>query len=508
MAEGAVTRTLVVARPLTLMLPFSPPDSARLHTNCTHPSTFPRYIVTPGSPWFNVVVVSIAGLTWLGLYFFFLPHYHALFNRIHIVASTCFVWAASCLALSQGDPDTDAALQLYMGMPFAAFTGLLLHDYRVARIVRSQPSALSSPYTVELRARFMVHTALYGHATDVLHPLEGDEAHGDGGGDVAPGAAAPRALPLSPLRSSGAGATVASLLRKPSTLRMQRPQKDARDDDLEELGESSHAAAAAQRPPSASSHPAGDADGGKGVPPSAPAASAGWGVGGGGEDDADDREQRALRVRRVLAKTSVVAEVHELYRAACSKFRASAMLHVFFSRFYATLAGNAHMQMSHLLQAERRRPGLDVAFLAFQARKTAEEASDDGSQLSALARVEFDKNIGDAQVHVSAAGKRQLAFFTELLGARPDLSRLHRLSSEMNDSVTLAEKAFAKVFLLNAQSLAAINLYAAFNQHVTCNVEKAFILAAEAERLNEVRERHRKLRSPATPASPPSCQCV
>lgn len=449
--------------------------------------------VLPSSPWFNVAVVSFAGLAWLGLYTLFLPHYHATLNRLHIVASTCFCWSVACLALSIGDSGTDAAVQLYMGLPFAAFTGLLLHNSRVAQVERGRPENFASPYTVELRARFTVHAALYGHPTDRLHPLN-DEAGAEGGAaapHTAIGSSGTLASSAIAGGASAGGATAGGAMvatgSRPTTLRRSASRKDSRDagnDDAERGAASPLSVAAAQRPASAMATGAATGAASSG----SAAVSSGWGLSLTGEDDADDREQRAVLVRRLLPP-SVVAEVHELYRAAVAKFRASSILHVFYSRFYLSLAGNRHMAMSHLLQAERRRPTLDVSFLAFQARKSAEEASDDGSQLSALARVTFDKYSADAQLHVAAAGKRQLAFFTELLGAHPDLSRLHRLTSEMNASVSSAEGAFAELFALNGQSLAAINLYAAFQQHVLCNVEKAFILAGEAERLNEARSK-------------------
>ncbi len=44
------------------------------------------------------------------------------------------------------------------------------------------------------------------------------------------------------------------------------------------------------------------------------------------------------------------------------------------------------MQMSHVMQAERRSPPLDVAFSVFQARRLAEDNGGSQNQMSALNR--------------------------------------------------------------------------------------------------------------------------
>ena len=55
-----------------------------------------------------------------------------------------------------------------------------------------------------------------------------------------------------------------------------------------------------------------------------------------------------------------LAAILALYRGALPRFSGSAIYHVFCSRIYGDLMGNRHMQMSHLLQAERSSPPFDV----------------------------------------------------------------------------------------------------------------------------------------------------
>jgi PAS domain-containing protein len=201
-------------------------------------------------------------------------------------------------------------------------------------------------------------------------------------------------------------------------------------------------------------------------------------------DAVDEQDDRAAATRRLIPQESV-QQAHAIFTQAATRFRQSPMLHIFFARFYAVFQGNKHMQMSHLLQAERRQPPLDVAFLVFQARKLAEGAGGSNGQLSAMNRVTFEKYAADARKFVLRASTRQVAFWMELCDNVPDVSRLHRLSSEMNDAITQAEHAFTQLFTLNAQSLVIMRLYAVFNLHVTCNADKAQLLLSEADRIED-----------------------
>lgn len=144
-------------------------------------------------------------------------------------------------------------------------------------------------------------------------------------------------------------------------------------------------------------------------------------------------------------------------------------MHVFMSRFYE-LQGNRHMQLSHLLQAERRHPMLDVAFIVFQMRKSVDEPALQGSAagsnraISALSRLAFERCSAEAHRAVSKSSQKQLAFWTEMLDPRPDLSRMHTLAREINDSIQQAERSFAELFLINGQSVPIMRLYASFNE--------------------------------------------
>jgi len=117
------------------------------------------------------------------------------------------------------------------------------------------------------------------------------------------------------------------------------------------------------------------------------------------DDGLDDSDARMLAAQKLISPR-VFAEAHAVFRSGLSHFRASSILHVFLSRFYQ-LQGNRHMQMSHLLQAERRHPFFDVAFIVFQMRRVADDKTAEGETslggISALSRVTFDRFAADGE---------------------------------------------------------------------------------------------------------------
>jgi PAS domain-containing protein len=137
---------------------------------------------------------------------------------------------------------------------------------------------------------------------------------------------------------------------------------------------------------------------------------------------------------------------------------------------------------------------VDVRYLIFQARKQAEDGTGTKGQMSALNRVAFEKHLADAKKQVYNALLSQVAFWAELAETKPDVTRCHRLSSEMNASITTAESAFFHLLALNSQSLLVLRLYADFTLYVVNNQEKAAILIADAERIEDqqTKEHHRE----------------
>jgi PAS domain-containing protein len=137
---------------------------------------------------------------------------------------------------------------------------------------------------------------------------------------------------------------------------------------------------------------------------------------------------------------------------------------------------------------------VDVRFLVFQARRQAEDGTGSKGQMSALNRVAFEKHLSDAKKQVYNALLSQVAFWAELAEVKPDVTLCHRLSSEMNASIYTAERAFQNLMELNSQSLIVLRLYADFTLYVVNNQERASVLIADAERIEDqqTKEHHRE----------------
>lgn len=91
------------------------------------------------------------------------------------------------------------------------------------------------------------------------------------------------------------------------------------------------------------------------------------------------------------------------------------------------------------------------------------------------------------------------ALWTELLNPTADLGKLHMLSTGMGEAEERAEAAFAQLLSLNPQSLLVLRLYSEFCLKVKNNPEKAGLLVADAERIEEVSMQGVK-RGESTPA--------
>jgi PAS domain S-box-containing protein len=385
--------------------------------------TFYRQLNT----WIIIATAAIAGTMWMGAYVLWMPFYSHSMNTANICGATIYLWAVLCVVLNNYYPAGDAAITLYCGLPVAALAGYSISHARANYILSVPVTRLSSAYEVELRARYMLNTAIWGHA-------------------------------LSTSPNSGWN-PLASVVVVPSPAAASRTQEKG-----------AHGASDAKGPEGAATGPSDSA---------------------ADVDVSDDLEDRVITLRKRVS-SQLLLEILAMYRSCGARFHSSSLLHVFCARYYAAFFGNRHMQFSHLSQAERRQPAMDVSYLVFAARKMA-ESHGGGAAMSALHRVTFEKYSADAKRYVQLAVHKQLAFWTELMDALPDLSRLHTLASETNEAVTAAEKSFAELFILHPQSLSTIRLYAAFNVHVTCNADKAFALSAEADRLEDMNSKEHNM---------------
>jgi PAS domain-containing protein len=442
------------------------------------------------SLWLLLTLLGVGGALWFGAFLYFLPHYNHTMNCVNCAGAAAYLWLFICLVINNAYPSTDAGIMVYCGMPFAVIAGWSITTWRANQIINCPAGRLTGPFEVELKARFLLNTALYGHP---LHKIPAEA--------MSPALAAFQAGVVTSLtsatvaaKSSGTGAG-GGVVVKADTSKTPSGQGGGETPRSPSAG-GTHTASAGQLAAAADNTSlerdgfrAPGADGSRGG--ASGLLAGGSGAVGGAEQESeasDDLDERAAALRRLIPP-AVLSEVAGLYRSAAARMRTSALIFLFQSRFCGAFLGNKHLQTSALLAAERRRPALDVAFLVYQARRANEESSSSGGgvELSALARVSFEKFSADARRNVLLAAQRQASFWAELVDPMPDLSRLHRLSSETSAAVAAAENAFAELSQINNSSIAVIRLYAAFNLIVLGNAEKASVLTQEADRLEDAK---------------------
>jgi hypothetical protein len=97
--------------------------------------------------------------------------------------------------------------------------------------------------------------------------------------------------------------------------------------------------------------------------------------------------------------------------------------------------------------------------MIYSARLAAETAtSSNGSGLNALARVAFEKHLGDARRHVIGAMNAQAEFWVALQSPQPSIGAIQRVLKRMHGSIVASERAFHELLVLNASSLIVLRM--------------------------------------------------
>ena len=373
------------------------------------------------TPILRIGMLTVVGCVWAFAVLFFMPYFSHTVNRL--LAGGAFFFLGGVVALSFNYYLFDimnASILFYLIAPLCAVLGASLADARANNIACAPVERMNSPYEVELKARYMLHQFLFGHATLKQHrnarDSDGDERE---------------------------GASKAARLK---------------DRDMEE-GANNKATGVRQRATALHSHDR-------------------------SSDHVNSGDQRTLN-------SDEIAELLDLYRSAATRrFAESSVMHLFCSRFFGNVLRNRHLQMSHLLQADRCSPAIDIAFTIFQSRRALEidaskKSGSSSANAGALSRASFDRHASEARRFVRRAAAHQLSFWGELNEVTPNLSRLHILSLQTNEAVRSAEQCFSEIFIISPQAIAQLRLYAVFNLHVTGDAEKATALLSEAERVED-----------------------
>jgi hypothetical protein len=337
------------------------------------------------APWLVLAACAAGAVAWLAAYVGFLPHFNARTNVGNVVGAAINCWFVVALIIATTAPSTfNIGILMLTGLPFAGLAGWALIQWRVYYVLHTPLNRIATSYCVELKVRHLLYSIIF------------DDSE------------------LKRLKAVGGAGK-----------------------DRTAAGKRGRAAVA-----SSSASANGDGNGG-----------------GSGNDDEGDRgsvtsssttsldgaERMAALRNRVPPE--LLEEILKLYRLAAARFRGSALMHVFISRYFAVFMVNRHMQLAHLLQADKRNPALDVSFFIHTGRKQAEEAmnaaqtqASGSTSLASANRVGFEVLLAEARRYVAKGAGAQLAFSAELADACPDITRMHNLATEVSTALVNAEK--------------------------------------------------------------------
>lgn len=110
--------------------------------------------------WPVIAMLVVGGAAWLTLYAYFMPFTHHAINTTELAGAAVYTYASLCLVAGAVRPSFDAAIALYLGGPLAALAGVWLAGWRRATIMVTPLVRMSSPFEVELKARYLVQAAL------------------------------------------------------------------------------------------------------------------------------------------------------------------------------------------------------------------------------------------------------------------------------------------------------------------------------------------------------------
>ena len=190
-----------------------------------------------------------------------------------------------------------------------------------------------------------------------------------------------------------------------------------------------------------------------------------------------DVDERTDIVHKYMP-ADLLALVESVLRSAAVRFPRSAMLQLYIARFYQvgaphlkscssrmlahlnvasdaacslqTYAGQPERAMGHLMRALRLEAPLDVDFVVYAARRTADSQAGIDVQ-NTITRLGFDKAIADVRVAMMRAMQAQAELFEDLCKLAPRFGFVHKCWLRYNESVAIAESSFRSLFAINSQ---------------------------------------------------------
>ena len=120
--------------------------------------------------WACAAIVAAGAATWVAAYAVVMPFTRHAANRMQLAVACANAWTAVCLLVALAYPGFDAAVAVYLGLPLAFASGVLLANARAEAVVATPVSALGTSYDAGLKARYALHAAIWGHPTARVVP--------------------------------------------------------------------------------------------------------------------------------------------------------------------------------------------------------------------------------------------------------------------------------------------------------------------------------------------------
>lgn len=469
------------------------------------------------------LVIAYGTVTFVNTYYM---SYHFLFsNKLEIAANCALLWASFAALIKPlfDDPAVPGYI-LWFGMPLAVFTGWNIAIARYEFFERVPAADLRSPLLLEVKAR-IVHQRLValvaaarGQAQALVAGSDGFGGDGGGGGGLgAPGAGAPGSWSIKSGLSSVAGLFVGGAGAAPgasaavSAAAVPVAFAGGSASSLRATLSGSNTTAASFAIVARAGMLPESMRGGAGMAPSAgPLAPSAHGADflAAGTGSSWLRGIGASRPGQLDGSANNYRQVFEecefMYRRAIEANPTSASLHLLYASYLDYNGKGTHRQreLIHLAAGEAKGPALDFWVIAWQRRRAMEESDQDierisetggadavalagGSHMSVLARITYEKHLGDALRNAIKARSAMVAFWGELRRLIPDLDTLHKLGGEASTIIERTETAFTAALRLNSRDLFVLRKYAAFNADVLNQEGRARQLLEEAESLED-----------------------
>jgi len=165
---------------------------------------------------------------------------------------------------------------------------------------------------------------------------------------------------------------------------------------------------------------------------------------------------------------------NKLFQVGLAKFPNATMMRISYAIFLKENMGNKNMAINELFNAERSSPPFDEQFVIYRYRKLIEEESSEvqgdgnansGAQsanLDVVSIIAYDNHLRQCKDQIERAAYLHMEFWNELQQRRPDLAKLSKTGSRINETITDIEEHWTKLQKINPNNPKALRMYGDF----------------------------------------------